>query len=359
MISLVFAAGGTGGHVIPAINMADFITSKAPHWKIIFIGRENSFEERLIAGKYQFYGLPLNRSADLKSKKFLSSVKKSIDILNEIKPDLLIVFGSYITVPVLISAVVKRYSFWLHEQNVIPGRVTKLFAPLSTGVAVTFSDTKKYLGDSSKIFVTGNFIKTELLTLDKENCKKELGFQTDRKLLLITGGSQGAMRINMVVKEIIPQLLANGWQILHQIGEKNYVEFVKDIPIEEWVNKGYNPVPFIKNMEIAIRASDLAISRAGATTISQFLVAGLPAIYIPYPYAKDNHQRYNAEFVVKRGGGEIIFENDLYPDLLFQRIMNWDDNKLLEASSACISISNPYGREYFWNLILETLEGRN
>jgi len=227
MISLVFAAGGTGGHVIPAINMADFIISKAPHWKIIFIGRENSLEERLIVGKYQFYGLPLNRSTELKSIKFLSSVKKSIHILNEIKPDLLIVFGSYITVPVLISAIIRRYPFWLHEQNVIPGRVTKLFTPFSTGVAVTFSDTKKYLGDRSKIFVTGNFIKTELLTLDKENCKKELGFQTDRKLLLITGGSQGARMINMVVKEIIPQLLENGWQVLHQIGRKKLCRICK------------------------------------------------------------------------------------------------------------------------------------
>ncbi|MFN3699165.1 MAG: UDP-N-acetylglucosamine--N-acetylmuramyl-(pentapeptide) pyrophosphoryl-undecaprenol N-acetylglucosamine transferase, partial [Dictyoglomus sp.] len=346
--------------VIPALNMADYISQRALHWKINFIGRKNSFEERLISDRYSFWGLDISKSSDVKSIKYLLSIKDSLRILETIKPDLLIVFGSYITVPVLISAILKRYSFWLHEQNVLPGKVTRMFYRFSTGVAVSFAETMHYFNDLSRVYLTGNFIRTELLTMDKASCKKELGFGVNRKLLLVTGGSQGAMKINKELKKIVPSLLDQGWQILHQIGERNYANYIREIPLEEWVKAGYNPVPFIKNMEIAICASDLAISRAGATTIAQFLTAGLPAIYIPYPYAKDDHQKYNAEVIVKAGGGELIFEEDLNADILFRKIIQWSDAKILERASAiCKSIAITDGRENFWNLILKTLEGRN
>lgn len=360
MINIVFVAGGTGGHVIPALNMADYISQRAPHWKISFIGRNNSFEERLISGKYPFFGLNIAKSSDIRSLKYFICFRDSLRLLESINPDLLIVFGSYIAVPVIVSAILKKYSFWLHEQNVLPGRVTRTFYNFSVGVAVSFSQTKKFFKNSKKVYLTGNFIKTELLTMDKVSCKKELGFDESRKLLLVTGGSQGAMRINNELRKIIPSLLDQGWQILHQIGEKNYVNYIKEIPINDWVKIGYNPVPFIKNMEVAICAADLAISRAGATTIAQFLTAGLPAIYIPYPYAKDDHQRYNAEFVVGAGGGELLLEKDLNSEVLLKKIIQWGDEKVLEnASKACKSLAINNGRENFWNLILETLEGRN
>lgn len=360
MINIVFVAGGTGGHVIPALNMADYVSQKAPHWNISFIGRNNSFEEKLVSTKYQFFGLNISKSSDVKSLRYLLSIKDSLKILDFIKPDLLVIFGSYIAVPVIISAIIKKYPFWLHEQNVLPGRAIKIFHKFSVGVAVSFPQTLEYFKNNKKIYLTGNFIKTELLTIDKVSCKKELGFDESRKLLLVTGGSQGAMRINNELKKIIPSLLDQGWQILHQVGEKNYVNYIREIPLDDWAKRGYNPVPFIKNMEFAICASDLAISRAGATTIAQFLTAGLPAIYIPYPYAKDNHQKYNAEIVVKAGGGELLLENDLNSNILLEKINQWSDEKVLEsASKVCKSLAINNGRENFWNLILETLEGRN
>ncbi|HOJ92330.1 MAG TPA: UDP-N-acetylglucosamine--N-acetylmuramyl-(pentapeptide) pyrophosphoryl-undecaprenol N-acetylglucosamine transferase [Dictyoglomaceae bacterium] len=358
MINLVFATGGTGGHVFPGLNMAEFIKDRAPHWEISFIGRKNSFEEKIISEKFSFYGISISKSSDLKSTKLFKSVKEVNDIFKKLKPDLLIIFGSYNTVPIAISAVLKNYPFWLHEQNVFPGRVTKMFAKFATGVAISFPQTKVFLNNTKKVYLTGNFVKTELLTRDKEECKRKLEFKLDRKLLLITGGSQGAMRINEIAKLIVPSLLKEGWQILHQIGEKHYEEFSKSIP-SDWIEAGYKPVSFIKNMEVAIRAADLAISRAGATTISQFLIAGLPAVYIPYPYAKDDHQRYNAEVVVEAGGGDLIFEKDLTPEVLLKTITSWDDKRLEKASDICISLSNPNGREFFWNLILKTLERRN
>lgn len=360
MISILFVAGGTGGHVIPALNMADYIAQKAPHWEISFVGRKDSFEEGLIRGKYDFYGLNISRSSDVKKLSYYLSISDAIKILNDVKPDILVVFGSYITVPVIIASIVKKYPFFLHEQNVVPGRVTKLFYKFSEGVAISFPETREYFIDKNKVYLTGNFVKTELLTMDKASCKKELGFDENRKLLLITGGSQGAMKINYEVKKIIPYLLDKGWQILHQIGEKNYVRYIEEIPIEEWIQKGYNPVPFIRNMELAICGADFAISRAGATTISQFLIAGLPAIYIPYPYAKDNHQKYNAELVVKVGGGELLLEDQLSSQKLLYLLDKWNDEKrLAEASEACKKISIATGRENFWNLLLEKLEGRN
>ncbi|MGC8814358.1 UDP-N-acetylglucosamine--N-acetylmuramyl-(pentapeptide) pyrophosphoryl-undecaprenol N-acetylglucosamine transferase [Dictyoglomus sp.] len=360
MINILFVAGGTGGHVIPALNMADYISERAPHWKISFIGRKNSFEEKLIAGKYDFYGLDIIKSSDIKKLSYYLSIKDALKILGELEPDILVVFGSYITVPIIVASIIKKLPFFLHEQNVIPGRVTKLFYRFSQGVAVSFPETREYFKDKDKIYLTGNFVRTELLTMDKARCKKELGFDENRKLLLITGGSQGSMKINYEVKKIIPYLLNNGWQILHQIGEKNYVSYIEGIPIEEWAKEGYNPVPFIKNMELAICGSDFAISRAGATTIAQFLIAGLPAIYIPYPYAKDNHQIYNAEVVVKVGGGELLLENQLNSEKLINLLDKWDNkDRLAKASEACRKISIANGRENFWNLILEKLEGRN
>jgi UDP-N-acetylglucosamine--N-acetylmuramyl-(pentapeptide) pyrophosphoryl-undecaprenol N-acetylglucosamine transferase len=357
MKRLIFIAGGTGGHLFPALCLAEFIAEKDRNMKIYFVGRKNSVEERIISEKFPFFGISLKRASEVKPWDYIKAYLEGRRILKKLKPHLLIVFGSYISIPILIEAIIKRYPFFLHEQNVIPGRVVRIFAPFARGVAISFLETKRYIKNRN-IFHTGNFVREELLTKEKEKCKKELGFEENKKLLIVTGGSQGARRINEIMKGVIPKLLSMGWQILHQIGFNNYDDFVKDIP-EEWKDKGYKPVPFINNMEVAIKAGDFAISRAGATTIYQFLLAGLPAIYIPYPYAKDNHQEVNAKLIVENGCGEIIKEENITIETLLKKILEWDEKRISNARERCKSMVIYGARERFFEIIYRYLEGRN
>ncbi|MCS7201917.1 MAG: UDP-N-acetylglucosamine--N-acetylmuramyl-(pentapeptide) pyrophosphoryl-undecaprenol N-acetylglucosamine transferase [Dictyoglomus sp.] len=357
MKSIVFVSGGTGGHIYPALYLAEFIKDKDPSILISFIGRRNGIESKIFSEKFPFYGLSLPKASQLKPWNYVKAYLEGRKILKKLKPDLLIIFGSYISVPILLEAIRRKYPFFLHEQNVFPGKAIRLFNFFSEGVAISFLKTKEYL-PKRKIFYTGNFVRKELLTMEKASCKKELGFDLDKKLLLVTGGSQGAKRINELVKNIVPYLIDMNWQILHQIGEEKYKEFMKDIN-EEWLKKGYRPVPFIKEIEKAICASDLAISRAGATTIYQFLVGKLPAIYIPYPYAKDNHQEYNAKFVVECGLGEVVKEKDLSEEVLLKNILEWNEEKFRLYAQKFDSLALPDARERFWEIIKSYLERRN
>ncbi|MGB9857691.1 MAG: undecaprenyldiphospho-muramoylpentapeptide beta-N-acetylglucosaminyltransferase [Dictyoglomaceae bacterium] len=357
MKNIVFVAGGTGGHLYPALYLAEYIKKKDATISISFIGRKNGIESKFVPEYFPFFGISLPRASQVKLWDYLKAYLEARNILNRLSPNILIIFGSFISIPILLEAILKKYPFFLHEQNVIPGRVVKIFSPFAEGIAISFLKTKEYL-PTKKIFYTGNFVRTELLTIDKERCKKELGFNLDKRLLLVTGGSQGAKKINEIVKKLIPKLLEMEWQILHQVGDKNYEEFIKDIP-KDWVEKGYRPVPFIKEMEKAIRASDFAISRAGATTIYQFLIAKLPAIYIPYPYAKDNHQEINAKLVVENGAGDMIREENLSEKILLEKILEWKEKRLKSASENCSSLVLPDSRERFWEIISRYLEGRN
>ncbi len=349
MKNIIFVAGGTGGHIYPALYLAEFIKNKDPLISISFIGRAHGLEAKIFSEKFPFYGLSLPKASQLKPWNYLKAYLEARRILRELKPDILIVFGSYISVPVLLEGIIKRYPFLLHEQNILPGKVVRIFSFFSKGIAISFLKTQEYL-PKKKTFYTGNFVRKELLTIDKSSCKKELGFDLNKKLLLVTGGSQGAKKINELIKEIIPDLIKIDWQILHQVGEEKYKEFVKGIK-KEWMEKGYRPIPYIKEMEKAIRASDLAISRAGATTIYQFLIGKLPAIYIPYPYAKDNHQEYNAKFVVDMGLGDIIKEENLSKEILLKKILEWDEEKINLYAQRFASLELPDARERFWEII--------
>ncbi|MCX7846074.1 MAG: UDP-N-acetylglucosamine--N-acetylmuramyl-(pentapeptide) pyrophosphoryl-undecaprenol N-acetylglucosamine transferase [Dictyoglomaceae bacterium] len=357
MKSIVLVSGGTGGHIYPALYLAEFLKDKDPSISISFIGRSHGIEAKIFSEKFPFYGLSLPRASQLKPWNFIKAYFETRRILNKIKPDLLIVFGSYISVPVLLEAIIKKYPFFFHEQNIFPGKVVRIFSHFSEGIAISFLKTQEYL-PKNKIFYTGNFVRKELLTIKKSSCKKELGFDLSKKLLLITGGSQGAKKINDLVKKIIPHLININWQILHQIGEEKYKDFMKDLN-KEWIEKGYRPVPFIKDMEKAICASDLAISRAGATTIYQFLVGKLPAIYIPYPYSKDNHQEYNAKFMVENGLGDLIKEEDLSVEILLKKIWEWDNERLNLCAQKFESFALPDAREIFWEIIRSYMERRN
>lgn len=349
MKSIVFVSGGTGGHIYPALYLAEFIKDKDPSIFISFIGRAHGIESKVFSEKFSFFGLSLPKASQLKPWNYVKAYFEAKRILNKLKPNLLIIFGSYISVPILLEAIIKRYPFFIHEQNVLPGKVVRIFSSFSEGVAVSFLKTQEYL-PKKKIFYTGNFVRKELLTMEKSSCKKELGFDLNKKLLLITGGSQGAKKINELVRKIVPCLIDINWQILHQIGEEKFKEFMKDVD-KEWIEKGYRPVPFIKEMEKAICASDLAISRAGATTIYQFLIGKLPAIYIPYPYAKDNHQEYNAKFIVELGLGDIIREENLSEKILLEKIFEWNEEKLNLCAQKFDSLTLPDARERFWEII--------
>lgn len=349
MKNIIFVAGGTGGHIYPALYLAEFIKDKDPSISISFIGRAQGLEAKIFSEKFPFYGLSLPKASQLKPWNYIKAYSEARRILRKLKPNILIVFGSYISVPVLLEGIIKKYSFVIHEQNILPGKVVRIFSFFSKGIAISFLKTQEYL-PGRKIFYTGNFVRKELLTIEKSNCKKELGFDLNKKLLLVTGGSQGARKINELVKEIIPDLIEMNWQIFHQVGEEKYDEFIKGIR-QEWMEKGYRPVPFIKEMEKAICASDLAISRAGATTIYQFLIGRLPAIYIPYPYAKDNHQEYNAKFVVKMGLGDIIREENLSKEILLEKILELDEEKIDLYAQRFASLEFPDARERFWEII--------
>lgn len=337
----IIAAAGTGGHINPGIAIANKIKEKEKDSEIIFIGTDRGLENDLVprAG-YELKRIDahgIQRKINVENLKNLYATFKSIGkakkILKEFKPDVVIGTGGYICVPTAIAARKLNIPVVLHESNAFPGVAVRLFKKKANKILVGFEDAKKRLENGKNVIVTGNPIKIKKLNLsevEKNKIKEELGLKKDKPVVLVFGGSQGAKSINKSFIEIISNKKNKNYQIIWAAGPNQY-ENIKAKLEEDNINieniENVKILPYIYNMEEVMNACDLVVCRSGAMTITEISVVGKPAIFIPFPFATENHQEYNARVLVNAGAAKIILDKDLNSEILENTIEGIITNK--------------------------------
>lgn len=337
----IIAAAGTGGHINPGIAIANKIKEKEKDSEIIFIGTDRGLENDLVprAG-YELKRIDahgIQRKINIENFKNLYATFKSIGkakkILQEFKPDVVIGTGGYICVPTVIAARKLNIPVVLHESNAFPGVAVRLFKKKANKILVGFEDARKRLENGKNVIVTGNPIKIKKLNLngaEKNKIKEELGLKTDKPVVLVFGGSQGAKSINKSFIEIIANKKNKNYQIIWAAGPNQY-ENIKAKLEEDNINieniENVKILPYIYNMEEVMNACDLVVCRSGAMTITEISVVEKPAIFIPFPFATENHQEYNARVLVNAGAAKIILDKDLNSEILENTIEGIITNK--------------------------------
>ena len=318
---VIIAAAGTAGHINPGLSIANKIKQEEPSSEIIFIGTTRGIENDLVprAG-YELktidaYGLTLKNVT--KVFKILKGFKEAKKIIKEFKPDIVIGTGGYICGAVITEANKLKIPTLLHESNAFPGKAVKMLAKSTNTILVAFEDAKSRIENAKNIVVTGTPTKINKLNLsdtEKNKIIKELGLKTDKPILLVFGGSQGAKAINDAIIKIIKDGEIKKYQMIWAPGPKQY-EIIKqeikqyNIDIDNMPNvKVY---PYIYNMEEIMNISDLLMCRSGAITVTEVSKVGKAAIFVPLPGVSQNHQEYNARVLESKGAAKIILNQDL------------------------------------------------
>ena len=326
----LITGGGTGGHIYPALSVADKLSEK--DWEIEYVGNTDSLEEDIIDGTdYEFHSvqvLPLPRSLnfDLFKSIFISlkAVITSYKLIKKIKPNVVFGTGGYVTGPVLLAAYLNRIPTVIHEQNIYPGITNKLLAFFVNKIAVNNIEAARYFTGKAKnkIIETGNPIRSEIINTSKEEGIKKLDLKDEYKTLFIMGGSQGSETINKALVDAIDDVMnIDKLQIILITGKNNYEDVVNQLKDKtKKYEKRLMIMPYLNNIEWAYAAADLIIYRAGATGIAEITGRGLPAILIPFPYSAEGHQEVNAKFMEENGAAVMVDDEKFDGDVLFKLV---------------------------------------
>lgn len=355
-IRVIISGGGTGGHIFPAIAIADGLKKFYPNVEILFVGANGKMEmEKVPAAGYDIVGLNvegLSRSSMLKNvvvmAKFALSVVKAMGIIRRFKPALAIGVGGYASGALLKAAGFLRVPYLIQEQNSFPGKTNLMLGKKAKAICVAFPDMEKFF-DEKKLVMSGNPIRKDFINLKMKDEKayEFFGIKDKSKLvILIVGGSQGAMSINKAIAAEIQRLVETQAHIIWQVG-KNYINeakaLVSSLNLEDkvWVSD------FIYRMDYAYSVADLVITRAGAIAASEICAVGLPAIFVPLPTAAENHQMKNALSIAENNAALIVEDKDL-KEKLYDTICECLNNSVLRMSLSknikTLSITNAVDR---------------
>ena len=317
-LRVLFAGGGTGGHVFPAIALDDELKRREPGARVRFVGTPLGLESQAVprAG-YELRFIPaqgVKGKGALGQVFYLSqlltqSLYHSLGIVRDFKPQVVVGTGGYVSGPVVLAAVLQGIPTLIQEQNSYPGLTTRLLAPWVDQVHLGFPSAIRYFRRRDNLRVSGNPTRAGLAAVDGPRARERFGLDRDRLTILVLGGSQGAHSINRAMLEALGELKAgSGVQILWQTGDKDY-EWIK----EGSISCGPRVVVerFIHDMAWAYGAADLVICRAGAITIAELTRCGLPAILVPYPFAAADHQLFNARTLVEAGAAKMVLDHEL------------------------------------------------
>lgn len=313
---VLISGGGTGGHIFPAISIANAIKNRFPDVEIKFVGAENRMEmQRVPAAGYEIVGLPVSgfdRKNLFRNVKVLLRLWKSIRlarrVVREFKPQIAIGVGGYASGPTLKAAQRMGVPTLLQEQNSYAGVTNKLLAAKAGRICVAYDGMERFF-PADRIIKTGNPVRKNLLTnaMTQAEAKSALGFDPARQLVLVVGGSLGARTINEAVGNALDTITAGGRQLLWQTG-KNYADTEVVRRAAEY--KDVKATAFISDMDVAYRAADLVVSRAGAGSISELQLLGKPVILVPSPNVAEDHQRKNALALADRDAAVMILDAD-------------------------------------------------
>ncbi len=324
----LFGAGGTGGHLFPALAVAEKIKELKPQAEILFLGNKNKIEGKTIP-KYGFQFKHINVEGFHRGEitrnllfpfKLLGSVVKSVLISMKFKPRVAVGSGAYVSGPVLWAADFMGAKLILMEQNSYPGITNRLLDRKATVIFTAFEESKKYFRIEEKVEVVGNPVRPSFKAIEKEEAKAKLGIPREKKTLLVLGGSLGAKSINEAIKNNIQKFVENEIYLLWQTGKRYYDEY------ENYNSENVKVFDFIDDMGLLYSAADLVIARAGATTIAEVAFLGKATIFVPSPNVAENHQYKNAEELVKNNAVELI-KDDRINEEIFDKVISLLENR--------------------------------
>lgn len=326
----IICAGGTGGHIYPALAILNKIKDEEPDSEILYIGTTTRMEHELIPKLgIDFVGIDvdgLDRKNVLNNFKVFIKYKKAIKeaktIIKRFNPDIVIGAGGYITLPVLIAANKLGYKTLIHEQNSIPGLSNKIISKYADRICVSLPKSVEYF-KREKVVYTGNPRSEELIHIEKKS-KEDFGLDKNKRLVIIVMGSLGSITMTKKIKDTIPKFANKNYQVLI-ISGKSYFESYQDISLPSNVKI----VPFLENFISLLKDTDLIISRAGASTIAEITAIGLPSILVPSPYVTNNHQYKNAKELEDIGAAKLITEEDFNSDIIIKEISDILGNSIL------------------------------
>ena len=333
---VIIAGGGTGGHIFPAIAIANALKLKMPNLEILFIGAKGKMEmDKVPEAGYTIKGLDIvgfNRSSLIKNIslpiKLIKSFIQVRNIFKSFRPDAVIGVGGYSTFPVLKFAQTKGIPTFIHESNSYAGKSNMLLGKKATKIFVAVDSMTRFF-PFDKIVITGNPIRKDIMEckLSKVEALKHFGLKNNKITILVIGGSLGAKSINEAISVSINELTENDLQLIWQTGKIDSIKYREDA-------KGKSNIyvsEFIKQMGIAYLAADIVISRSGAMSVSELCVSGKPTVFIPFPYAAEDHQTVNAMYLVDRNAALIVKDSAVKQEL-FKTVVELSKNADLQHS---------------------------
>lgn len=368
---ILLTGGGTGGHIYPAIAIANEIKAYAPDVEICFAGTHEGLESRLVpqAG----YPLKFIHSGGIERHFTLDNIKNAslavvglwdaYHLLNNFRPDIVIGTGGYVSGPLLLLAGLKKIPILLQEQNAVLGVTNRIVQRFASCIALGDEKAKsKITGNLKRAFFTGNPVRPEFFSMNRETARKKLNLSDHEKLIVITGGSRGARTLNLASLELHQWIeRQDDFRLLHATGSSQWESFCQLLSISslEIENEKRKVVPYLENMPEILWAADFIVSRAGALALAEIAVCGIPALLVPYPYAAEDHQTANGMTFVDQGAAVMIRDRELTGDVVVQTIdeIFSEPSRLEKMKKNTEILAKPDATKKIAELVMKLIEG--
>lgn len=341
----ILSGGGTGGHIYPAIAIANELKQRFPDAEFLFVGAQDKMEmQKVPQAGYAIKGLwisGLQRQINLKNAifpfKLMDSLWKSRKIIKDFKPDVVIGTGGFASGPLLQMANIMNIPTVIQEQNSFPGITNKLLGKKAQTICVAYENLERFFA-KEKLRLTGNPVRQDLMDITSKRAEAIAYFKLDstKKTLLVLGGSLGSRRINQLIESELESILSQGVQVIWQCGKLYFEDY------KQYNSVHVQVVSFIEKMDYVYAAADIVISRAGASSVSELCIVGKPVIFIPSPNVAEDHQTKNAKAIVDKQGAVLLKENEL--DTLFALVFKellLDVSKQKQLSENCKALAMP------------------
>ena len=374
-MNVIFTCGGTGGHINPAIAVADILKQRHPDCNILFIGAKGHMEEQLVprAGyrleclpgsglsrKLNFAGLKKNVTA---VKSVLTAVNRCKQIIRDFQPDVIIGTGGYASFPALYAGSRMGIPTCVHESNAVPGLTTKLAAAKASRVLVCFEESKNHYKNPEKVQVVGMPVRQEFWEMDRSQARRELGIGEGERLVVSTFGSQGAKVMNEMTAQLFALEQQAGFPFRHihavgKFGASWMPQAVKDQGVELEKCPSIDMREYIYNMPTVLAAADVVLGRSGSGTCNEIAATGTPCILIPSPNVTNNHQDKNARVLESRGAAIVVTESECTAQGIFDQIMALlnDQPRCGQMSQALRTMGVPDSAQRICNILEELMK---
>lgn len=356
----ILSGGGTGGHIYPAIAIANELKLRFPEAEFLFVGAQDKMEmQKVPQAGYPIKGLwisGLQRKLTLQNAlfpfKLLDSLWKSRKIIKAFKPDVVIGTGGFASGPLLQMANMMHIPTVIQEQNSFPGITNKLLSKKADAICVAYENLERFF-PKGKMILTGNPVRQDLIAIDTKRAEAivHFGLDPEKKTLLVLGGSLGARRINQLIEKELAKITAQDVQIIWQCGKLYFEDYKK------YNEANVQVLAFIERMDLVYAAADIIVSRAGASSVSELSIVGKPVIFIPSPNVSEDHQTKNAKAIVDKKGALLLKESELDAEfsLVFEALLK-DKGKQMQLSENIKQLAMPDATKVIADVIVKLIK---